>query len=278
MAATSRRLLGRVLTYLVMLTIAAIFIFPFLWLVSTALKPRGGDIFAFPPQLIPRPPTLENFRLLFDTFPYLHYALNSSIVAVGTVALNLVLCSLAAYPLACMDFPGKDVIFYAILATMIIPFHAILIALFMICVSLNLVNSYLGAILPFTVTAYGVFLLRQAFKGIPHELLDAARIDGCGHLGIYFRIMLPLVKPALGAQALFTFVARWNSFLWPVVILQKEQYWTLQQGLAGMFHMFGYDWSKITAATVMVMLPIFLVFVALQRMFLEHYVTSGLKG
>jgi putative chitobiose transport system permease protein len=176
-----------------------------------------------------------------------------------------------------MNFFGKNVIFYAILSTMIIPFHTIMITLFIVCLKLGLDDSYAGAILPFTVNAFGIFLMRQAFRGVPGELVDAALIDGCSQWGVFVRIMLPLVKPALGALALFTFVARWNSFLWPVIILKSEAKWTLQQGIASLSGFFGTDWARMTSAMVLSMIPILLLFLFLQRFFLEQY-AGALKG
>ena len=264
--------------YLLLLVLAAIFVGPFLWLLSTALKPEGSNIFVYPPQIIPHPITLENFSKALGQFPFLRYALNTLVISVSSVALNLILCSLAAYPFARMRFPGKDIAFYAVLSTMMIPFHTIMIALYRVIIQLHINSSYAGVILPFSVTGFGVFLLRQAFRGIPQELEDAARIDGCGDFRIFIQIMLPLIQPALGTLALYTFVVSWNDFLWPFIVLQNRNQWTLQQGLASLNGDFGVNWTLLSAATVLSMVPIVIVFLVLQRYFLEDYVAGSLKG
>ena len=274
-----RKLIPKALLYLLMIALTAFFLGPFLWLVSTSLKPRGANIFVYPPQLIPKPATLKNylFALSPRQFPFLRYTANTFLITGVTVVCNLFLSSLAGYPMARMHFFGKNAIFYAILSTMIIPFHTIMISLFIVCLKLGINDSYAGAILPFTVSAFGIFLMRQAFRGVPEELADAARMDGCSHWGIFIHIMLPLAKPALGALALFTFVARWNSFLWPLIILTNEARWTLQQGIATLSGFFGTDWATMTSAMVLSMIPVLVLFLSLQRFFLEQY-AGALKG
>jgi ABC-type glycerol-3-phosphate transport system permease component len=242
-----------------MLVLAAIFATPFLWLVSSALKPSGANLFVFPPQLIPRPPSMENFEYALYYFPFLRYARNSLIVAGSATIISVFTSLMAGYPLARLDFPGKNLVFY-----------------FMF--DLGLRDTFVGAIIPFTVSAYGVFLMRQAFRAIPQELVDAALIDGASHWQILRRIMVPLVYPAIGAQALYAFVITWNEFLWPFLILPSQEKWTVQQGLQSQFNMFSYDFGHISASTTLAMLPIMIVFLLLQRLFIEEFVTSGLKG
>jgi len=274
-----RRVVLKVLLYLAMVSLAILFLGPFVWLLSTSLKPRGANIFVYPPELVPNPATLNGylFTLSPRQFAFLRYTANTSLVTLIAVVSNLILSSLAAYPLARMNFVGKNAIFYSILSTMIIPFHSIMVALFIVCLKLGINDSYAGAILPFSVNAFGIFLMRQNFGGVPVELADAARVDGCSHWGIFTRIMLPLAKPALGALALFTFVARWNSFLWPVIILRDERKWMLQQGIASLSGPFGTDWPTMSSAMVLSMLPILALFLFLQRFFLEQY-AGALKG
>jgi putative chitobiose transport system permease protein len=274
----ARRGAGRILFLALLLALAAIFATPFLWLVSTALKPGGTNLFVFPPQFIPQPSTLENFEYALYFFPFLRYARNSLIVAGSATILSVFTSVLAGYPLARLDFPGKNLVFYLMLATIIVPMHAILVALFKFMFDLGLRDTFVGAIIPFTVSAYGVFLMRQAFRAIPQELVDAALIDGASHWQILRRIMVPLVYPAIGAQALYAFVITWNEFLWPFLILPSQEKWTVQQGLQSQFHIFSYDFGHISASTTLAMLPIMIVFLLLQRLFIEEFVTSGLKG
>ena len=268
----------KLLLYIVLLVLAGVFIGPFLFLLSNSLKPEGSNIFVYPPKIIPNPLTFENYVTSFIEFPFLRYALNSVIITISIVAFNLILCSLVAYPLARIRFRGNKFVFYAILSTMMIPFHSIMIALFITIVKLHLLGTYLGVILPFAISGFGVFMLRQAFLGIPDELEDAARIDGCDDFRIYYQIMLPLVQPALGTLALYTFVISWNEFLWPTIILKESTMWTLQQGLASLNGMFGINWTLLSAATVLSMVPIIIVFLFLQRFFLEDYAAGAIKG
>lgn len=269
---------GRILFLALMLVVASIFATPFLWLVSTALKPSGTNLFVFPPQFIPRPLSFENFEYALYYFPFLRYARNSLIVAGSATILNVFTSVLAGYPLARLDFPGKNLVFGLMLATIIVPTHAILVSLFKLMFELGLRDTFAGAIIPFSVSAYGVFLMRQAFRAIPQELVDAALIDGASHWQILRVIMFPLVFPAIGAQALYSFVISWNEFLWPSLILPSQEKWTVQQGLQSQFNMFSYDFGHISASTILAMLPIMIVFLLLQRLFIEEFVTSGLKG
>jgi putative chitobiose transport system permease protein len=267
------------LRHLPLLALAVVFVFPLFWLLATALKPKGSNIFVYPPQLIPRPATLENFIYATKAFPFLRFALNSLIISGMAVVINIVLCAMAAYPLARLDFPGKNAIFYAVLSTMIVPFHALMIGLYILCLRLKLANTYFGAILPYIVTAFGVFLMRQAFASIPSELEDAARIDGASDAQIFLKVMLPLVQPAMGTVALFTFVSVWNALLWPVIILSRDKsHWTLQQGLATLSSTFGTDWFTLSAASVLALVPIVVIFLFLQRFFLEEHLAGALKG
>ncbi|MEE2658821.1 MAG: carbohydrate ABC transporter permease [Candidatus Latescibacterota bacterium] len=186
---------------------------PFAWLLSTALKAESADLFAYPPQWIPDPVVWSNFTKAWAILPFPRYIFNTFFIAITTVTLTLLFCSLTGYALARMRFPGRQALLYAILATTMIPFQVLLIPLFIVTLKLGLVDSYAGVILPVAVNAFGIFLLRQAFTTIPLDLEDAACIDGCGDFTIYWRIMMPLVKPALATLAAFTFVAHWNDFL-----------------------------------------------------------------
>jgi putative chitobiose transport system permease protein len=267
-----------VLLYALMLALAAVFLGPFLWLLSSSLKPRGANLFIFPPQLIPKPATLANYAAALGQFPLLRYAKNSALIAGSMVALRVSLSCLAGYPLARIPFPGRNVILLVILSTIIIPFHSIMIYLFIVCQRLGLNNNYLGAILPFAVDAFNILIMRQAFLGIPVDLEDAARVDGASEWQIFFKVMLPLVKPALGTIALFTFVQGWNSFFWPFLILRSQELWTIQQGLASLSTFFGLDYPLITSVNVLAMIPILVLFVFLQRYFLTGALRGAVKG
>lgn len=268
----------RISLYALLLCVGAILLAPFSWLLSTALKAESADLFAHPPQWIPDPIVWGNFAKAWEILPFGLYIFNTFFIAITTVLLNLLLCSLTGYALARMRFVGRQAILYVVLATTMIPFQVLLIPLFIVTLKLGLVDSYAGVILPVAVNAFGIFLLRQAFTTIPKDLEDAARIDGCGDWQIYARIMLPLIKPALATLAAFTFVAQWNDFLWPLVILKSREYYTLQLGLASLQGVFGVNWRYISAAAVISLVPSIIFFLFTQRFFTRGLTSGAVKG
>ncbi len=259
-------------------------VFPFLWLISTALKGPLEDIFAYPPVLIPQHFTWDNFIGVWEQIPFMLYFWNSLIVAGFTVILNLILSSLAAYPLARMDFKGKKFIFFATLATIMIPFQAIMLPVYLITLKLNLVDSvsipmgFLGLILPFSVSAFGIFLMRQAFMQVPKELEEAALIDGCNIFQIWWRVILPTVKPTLAVLAIFVFIGSWGEFLWPSIILTKKALYTLPVGVNDLQGMFSANWRYIAAGSIISTVPIVIFFLAMQKYFIAGTNDGAVKG
>jgi putative chitobiose transport system permease protein len=270
--------LNLILTYLGLSLIALAMLLPLLWLVSTAFKSPGEDIFQFPPRLFPVQPTFANFVKVWQTNPFGRYLFNSSLVAGLTVGLNLLFCSLAAYPLARLNFRGKNAIFTLIVATILIPFQIVMIPLYILTVQLGLRNSYLGLIFPAIASAFGIFLLRQAFQGVPKELEEAARMDGCSELGIWWHVMLPSVRPALVTLAIFVFIGSWSDFLWPLIILDRPELYTLPLGVAKLAGAFSLDWRLIAAGSVISIAPILLFFTVMQRYIVPTEAGSGVKG
>ncbi len=267
-----------ILTYLLLGAIGIIMLTPMLWLVSTAFKGPSEDLFTFPPQLIPRAPTLNNFINVWKNNPFGQYFLNSILVAVLTVGLNLLFCSLAAYPLARLDFQGRDAMFTAIVATILIPFQIVMIPLFILARNLGLVNTYLGMIFPAIASAFGIFLLRQAFQGVPKELEEAGRMDGCSDLGIWWNIMLPSVRPALVTLAIFVFIGAWGDFLWPLIITNRPEMYTLPLGVAKLTGSSDADWRLIAAGSVLSIAPILAFFIVMQKYIVPSEASSGVKG
>jgi len=265
-------------TYLALGAIAIIMLLPLVWLASTAFKSPTENIFQFPPQFLPSQPTLQNFVTVWQTNPFGRYLFNSALVAVLTVGLNLLLCSLAAYPLARLEFRGRDLIFSLIVSTILIPFQVVMIPLFILIVQLGLRNTYLGLIFPAIASAFGIFLLRQAFQGVPKELEEAARIDGCSELGIWWFVMLPSIRPALVTLAIFVFIGSWSDFLWPLIILDQQEYYTLPLGVAKLAGAFSLDWRLIAAGSVISVAPILLFFVLMQNYIVPTETGSGVKG
>jgi putative chitobiose transport system permease protein len=259
-------------------------IFPFIWLISTSLKGASENIFAYPPQIIPSEFTFQNYIGVWKRVDFVRYFINSIIVAGATVFLNLMLSSFAAYPLAKMKFAGKKFTFFAILATIMIPFQAIMLPVYLITLKLNLVDSvnnfmgYLGLIMPFAVSAFGIFLMRQAFLTIPKEMEEAAIVDGCNVFQVFFKVLLPMVKPSLAVLAIFTFIGSWGEFLWPSIVLTKETMYTLPVGVNNLQGMFSSNWRFIAAGSILATIPIVIFFIAMQKYFISGENEGAIKG
>jgi putative chitobiose transport system permease protein len=264
--------------YALLLAIALIMVFPLLWLVSTSFKGPLENLLATPPRLLPQQPTLANYREVWRTNPFGQYFLNSAIVAVLTVAANLLLCSLAAYPLARLSFVGRDALLALIVATIMIPFQVVMIPLYILAVNWGLRNTYFGLVLPYLASAFGIFLMRQAFQGVPKELEEAARMDGCSDLGIWWNVMLPATRPALVTLGIFVFIGTWGEFLWPLILLDRPERYTLPLGVARLAGSFSLDWRLVAAGSILSVLPAILVFVLLQRYIVPTEAGSGVKG
>ena len=267
-----------VLIYALLGGIAIAMLLPLLWLISTAFKSGTENIFEFPPRFIPQQPTFSNFVKVWQAEPFGRYFFNSTLIASVTVVLNLLFCSLAAYPLARLTFRGRELIFSLIVATILIPFQIVMIPLYILTVRLGLTNSYLGVIFPSIASAFGIFLMRQAFQNVPKELEEASRIDGCSELGIWWHIMLPSVRPALVTLAIFVFIGSWGDFLWPLLVLNRPEYYTLPLGVARLAGSFSLDWRLIAAGSVIATAPILLFFVVMQRYIVPSEANSGVKG
>ncbi|MCL1463718.1 carbohydrate ABC transporter permease [Argonema galeatum A003/A1] len=269
---------GQVGTYGVLSAIALLMLFPLLWLIGTAFKSPTENIFQFPPQLLPSQPTFQNFVTVWQTNPFGRYLFNSTLIAVLTVGLNVLFCSLAAYPLARLNFRGKDAIFSGIVSTIMIPFQIVMIPLYVLTVQLGLRNTYLGIIFPSIASAFGIFLLRQAFQGVPKELEEAARMDGCSEQGIWWFVMLPAIRPALVTLAIFVFIGSWSDFLWPLIVVDRQEYYTLPLGVALLAGTFSLDWRLIAAGSVISIAPILIFFLFMQRYIVPTDSGSGVKG
>ena len=256
------------LRYLGLLCVALLTMGPFLWLLSTALKSGSENIFAYPPSLLPEQATLENFGRVLETQPFMLYLKNSVLVALLSVTANLIFASLAAYPLARMEFRGKNLIFVVLLSSMMIPFQLLMIPVYNIAISLGLQNSYLGLVLPHACTAFGVFLMRQAFLGIPKALEESALLEGLNRVQIWWYVLVPLVKPSLATLAVFSFIAVWGDFLWPLIILDDPSYYTLPLGVNRLANTFSMDWRLVAAGAVFSILPILAVFLFSQKYFI----------
>jgi putative chitobiose transport system permease protein len=262
------------LWYVLLTAIAVITVFPFFWMLMTSLKGPADPITSVPPQFIPSDPTLANYEKVLDALPIPQFFLNSVIVAVCVGLLNVLVAALAAYPLARMRFPGRDAIFYLLLATLIVPAQLTYIPSFILAVNVFQYYDTLAALIfPNIVSAFNIFLLRQAFRGVPSDLIDAARVDGASEFRIWWQILLPIVRPSLAAVAIFTFVTSWNDFLWPSLMLHTRDGMTLPVGLAALQGFFSSDARSIAAGVTLTVIPILIFFIFVQR-----YFVRGLAG
>lgn len=261
-----------------LLLVALLVLVPLLWLLSTSLKGPAEDIFSSPPALWPHQPSLQAYATLFSQNPMGQYLLNSSVVSLFSVGANLLFCSLAAYPLARMQFRGRGLVLAVVVATILIPFQVVMIPLYLLMVQLGLRNTLLALILPNAATAFGIFLLRQSFLAVPRELEEAARMDGCSPLGEWWNVLIPAARPDLITLGMFVFIGTWSDFLWPLVILDDPKLYTLPLGLQQLASSFSLDWRLVAAGAVVSILPVLILFVLLQRFILPSASGDAVKG
>jgi ABC-type glycerol-3-phosphate transport system permease component len=270
---------GRAGLYILLIVVAVLWGAPLMWMIVTSIKPES-EIYAYPPKWWPDAPTLEAYGALFQRFPMLDWFRNSTIVALITTLLTLAIDALAAYPLARMDFPGRRVIMSVIFATFLLPYELLFVPLFLGLNNFGLVDSWFSLSVPASANAFGVFLLTQFFQAVPKELEEAAVLDGCSRLGFFFRILLPLTKPGLATVAIFTFVASWNNFFWPLIATNSDETRTLPVGLATLVGGAGMSMkqSVLMASSVVATLPTALFFLVMQRHFVRGIAATGVKG
>ena len=266
------------LQLLLLILLAMAVLVPLLWLVSTSLKGPAEDIFTSPPSLFPTQPSLDAYGRLFSDNPLWTYIFNSSVVSFLAVVANLLFCSLAAYPLARMRFLGRGLVLALVVATILIPFQVVMIPLYLLMVQLGLRNTLMALVIPQAATAFGLYLLRQSFLGVPVELEEAARIDGCSKLGEWWNVMIPAARADLITLAMFVFIGTWSDFLWPLVILDDPGLFTLPLGLQQLASSFSLDWRIVAAGSVVSILPVLVMFVLLQRFILPNASGDAVKG
>lgn len=266
-----------IIVYTLLFIVAAVCAGPFVWIILTSLK-GSEDVFIFPPVFFPKELHLQNFVEVWSVVPFGNYLFNSLLVAGGSVLSNVLFASLAAYPLARMEFRGKKVVVLAILGTMMVPEQVIMIPVYRILLSMDLLNTLTGVVLPTSVNAFGIFLMRQFYKSIPRDLDEAALIDGCSPLRIWWNILLPMSKPAIATLTVFTFIGAWSNFLWPLVVLRDSDRYTLPVGLNALLSAFSANYKYMAAAAVLSVIPVFVVFLLMQRYFIRGMLTGSVKG
>ncbi len=270
------RSLERLMVHLILLVGLVATVTPFVWMLSTSFKP-GGGIFTYPPQWIPRNPTMEWYRQLFRDVDFLLHFKNSLIVSVTTTACQLFLATLSGFAFAKLKFLGRDKIFTLLMATVMIPGQITMIPVFLFLKKLGFLNSYWGLILPGSVSIFGIFLVRQFMMTIPDDLIEASRIDGCSDFRIYWNVVLPLCKPVLATLGIFTFMGSWNDFLWPLIVMVGEDRYTLPVALANLNGQYATKFGLLMAGAVVVVIPIIVIFVFAQKYVIQGIASTGLK-
>ena len=274
---TDRRFPRRLIGFSFVIFISLFYMFPYIWSVSISLQ-ESGDVFQWPIKLIPDPATLQNYQRLWTEIPFGRWFLNSLIVVTFVTISNLFLASLAGYAFARMEFPGRNIVFYLFLSTMMIPGHVTLAPKFMLLNELGLINTYTGLIAPGIVQVFGIFLMKQYFESLPKELEEAARIDGLTRFQTFCQVILPVSTPALVALGIYTFQGSWNDFLWPVIVTTTQEMFTLPLGMAMFRYEFKVEWTMLMAGSLLLSLPMLIIFFVFQQLFIENAASSGTKG
>jgi multiple sugar transport system permease protein len=271
------RMIGNVFIYIILSAVAITMVIPFLWMLSGSLKTEA-TLFQYPIKLFPDQPMWSNYKDVWTRVPYFKFYLNTSKISILATLGQIFVSSLSAYAFARLNFPGRDKIFILFLATMMIPNQVTMIPQYSLMRKLGLINTHTALILLRLFSPFGVFLLRQFFMGIPHELSESARIDGCKEFKIYSRIIIPLSKPALATLIVFTFMGVWNDFLGPLIYLSNQNLYTLQIGIRYFQQLYGTEYTLVMAATSLSLIPVIVIYLFAQRYFIEGIVTTGLKG
>ncbi|MCC7249632.1 MAG: carbohydrate ABC transporter permease [Lysobacter sp.] len=260
-----------------LIALTALSLAPLLWMLSVSFMPAGGAS-RFPPPLLPSAPTLDNYRALFERIGMGGYFLNSIVVSVATTVLSLIINAMAGYAFAKLRFAGRDRIFKTLLAALVIPSQVAMLPLFLMLKQMGIINSYAGVVVPGLASVFGIFLVRQYARSIPDELMEAARIDGAGEWRIFWRIVLPMLKPVLVTLAIFTFMGTWNDFMWPLIVLTDQSNYTLPVALASLSREHIQDVEMMMAGAVLTVLPVLALFLALQRYYIQGLLLGSVKG
>jgi len=271
------QMIGKTLLYIVLISIALFTLVPFVWMISSSLK-LDREVFAYPMKWIPETLRWENYVLIWQKVPMLTYFKNTAFIAIVVTFLQTLTSSFAAYAFAKLNFKGRDVLFLAYIATIAVPWQAYMLPQFIMMRSMGLYDTLWAMVVLQAFSAFGVFLMRQFYQGVPTELCEAARIDGLSEYGIWARIMLPLSKAAIATLVIFTFVNTWNDYMGPMIYLTRDFNKTIQVGLRRFIQENSSDYHLIMAASLVSLLPVSVVFLCLQKYFIEGIATSGLKG
>lgn len=270
--------LVRLLIYLIIAFFGITMVLPFLWMVITSLK-EDAQVFSWPPTWIPNPVKPQNYVDAWHVASFGRYFINSGIVAVTVTVVGLFLNSMAGYAFAKFRFPGRNILFVYVLATMMVPIYATMVPVFILLKTIRSLDSYQGLILPFLATGFGIFLMRQFFQTIPTDLIEAARIDGCSEFRTFMQIVLPISKPPLATLGIFTFMLSWNNFIWPLIVVKSNDMRTVPLAIAALSQgLFVMSWPILMAGASFAITPVLVVFLLFQRFFVRGIALTGLKG
>ncbi len=267
----------KIITTAIMTLVAIAFLIPFYWLVISAVRP-ANRVFADAGQFFPSTITLSNFQALFQETPILVWFTNSVILAVGSVIGSLLVVTMAAYALAKLNFPFRNAIFVGVLASQMLPFHLLLIPLFILMINLSLIDTHLGVILPALAHAFGLFYMRQYILGLPHDVFDAARVDGASEYRIFFQIVVPMVKPALATLAIIFSLEQWNDLLWPLIVMRSEDNYPLAVGITSLVGLYRARWDLVMTASIIAVVPIMILFFLMRKQFINGLGQFGTGG
>ena len=273
--------LDQIVLYVVLVLLAAIMIYPFLWSVTASFKTNRQIFSGNPLDLIPRPATFDNYRQVFALMPFGRFLLNSAMLAIVVPAASILIGAMAAYAFARMDFSGRDLIFLALLGVMMMPGHITLIPRFALMRKLGWINKYVALIIPGIFSGqlvFNIFLMRQHFLSIPKELEEAALIDGCSRWGVWWKVVMPNSKPAIATLAIIGFKSEWNSFLWPNIVINDYLKMPIQVGLSCLQSNMRTGWDVLMAGTTVAIIPLIIIFLCFQRFFISGVLTSGMGG
>ena len=265
------------LTYIVLVIFTLIYILPILWMTISSFK-SGTELFSYPPKLLPSRFTLENYIDAWNRGDFSLYFKNTTIVAVSATLLPVVINTMAGYAFAKYKFKGSTVIFMFFLATMMLPLEVLMIPIFQVIRTFKMYNNFWGLIIPCAATPAGVFLVRQYFLTIPNELMESARIDGASETRIFLKLMIPLAKPIMSVLAIFSFLWRWNDYMWPLVVIRDTQKYTVQLALANFSGQYAVDWGSLLAMSVLTMIPVLVIFLLFQKQFMKGMIAGAVKG
>ena len=268
---------GVVALHAALVVLSLLTLAPLAWMVSASFMPTG-EAAAFPPRLVPSDPTLDHYRDLFTRLNLGRYALNSALLATVVTVLSTAVNAAAGYAFAKFQFKGRDGLFRTLLAALVVPAQVAMLPLFLLLKEMGFINTYWGIVVPGLASVFGIFLVRQFALGLPDELLDAARVDGAGEGWLFARVVLPLLRPVLVTLALFTFMGVWNDFMWPLIVLTDDRLYTLPVALANLLGEHAQDPELMMAGSVLTVAPVLVMFLALQRYYVEGIMLGGVKG